>query len=465
MIFKVKNLGYIEEAEVDLSKDLIVFTGQNNTGKTYLAYAIYATLEPNTSGFEMYGANPNIKLNEEGNYSIDLIEAFKSKSYQDYLVNQYWLKRVIKNLSDDFAVSNDFFNETSLKLEFTKDDLDEKSIRNYELNEHIKINGYDLEYKKESNSNYLNFTLKKGSLEDVNKSMDTFLIRTLRQIALDILLSKIIFIPAERKGISLFQKELLLIKNRTINLLYKSLEKRYEDKELDDFLGFLNKRLLKYSKPVRAFLEKIQEQLDYKNKTTPFSFLADELEQCFFDGQISINTDGDFEFMHNSKQNIELHMTSSTIKSLSFLVLYLRHLAQKGDCIIIDEPELNLHPDNQRKIARFLGRLVNEGFQVIISTHSDYIIKELNSMIMLSKAKGTQDDLIQRLGFRGDELLKSEQVEAQLFTLKSRKPEKIEITEEGFSVSTIDEVMETQDNLIENIYYELFEKAQETVTP
>jgi recombinational DNA repair ATPase RecF len=44
MIFNVKNLGYIEEASVDLSKDLIVLTGQNNTGKTYLAYTIYELL-------------------------------------------------------------------------------------------------------------------------------------------------------------------------------------------------------------------------------------------------------------------------------------------------------------------------------------------------------------------------------------------------------------------------------------
>ena len=53
MIFKVKNLGYIEEAEVDLSKDLIVFTGHNNTGKTYLAYAIYGLYTLNDFDFEI----------------------------------------------------------------------------------------------------------------------------------------------------------------------------------------------------------------------------------------------------------------------------------------------------------------------------------------------------------------------------------------------------------------------------
>jgi predicted ATPase len=62
-------------------------------------------------------------------------------------------------------------------------------------------------------------------------------------------------------------------------------------------------------------------------------------------------------------------------------------LAQEGDFIIIDEPELNLHPDNQRKIARWLVRVVNAGFKVMITTHSDYIIREFNNLIMLQTAK------------------------------------------------------------------------------
>ena len=140
--------------------------------------------------------------------------------------------------------------------------------------------------------------------------------------------------------------------------------------------------------------------------------------------------------------------------------MYLRHLAKKGDAIIIDEPELNLHPDNQRKVARFLGRLVNEGFKVIISTHSDYIIKELNNMIMLSSANGNQEELLKGLGYNKNQLLKHNQVEAHLFTLAKSKPEKIEIDETGFSVTTIDEVIEQLDNDTEKIYYELFEKAK-----
>jgi len=41
MKINIKNLGIIQNAEIDLSKDLIVFTGYNNTGKTYLNYLLY----------------------------------------------------------------------------------------------------------------------------------------------------------------------------------------------------------------------------------------------------------------------------------------------------------------------------------------------------------------------------------------------------------------------------------------
>ena len=83
-----------------------------------------------------------------------------------------------------------------------------------------------------------------------------------------------------------------------------------------------------------------------------------------------------------------LHSASSTVKSLFGLWFYLENQAKKGDVLMIDEPELNIHPENQRKIARVLAMLVNAGLNVVVSTHSDYIVRELNSLIMLSGDKG-----------------------------------------------------------------------------
>ena len=44
MKVKIKNLGPIKSADFELS-DFNVITGQNNTGKTYLSYAVYGFLK------------------------------------------------------------------------------------------------------------------------------------------------------------------------------------------------------------------------------------------------------------------------------------------------------------------------------------------------------------------------------------------------------------------------------------
>ncbi len=41
MFLRVENLGPLRSAEVDLSKELILLTGRNNTGKTYLAWSVF----------------------------------------------------------------------------------------------------------------------------------------------------------------------------------------------------------------------------------------------------------------------------------------------------------------------------------------------------------------------------------------------------------------------------------------
>jgi predicted ATPase len=41
MFFRAQNLGPLRDAEIDLSKDLIVLAGPNNSGKTYLAWSVY----------------------------------------------------------------------------------------------------------------------------------------------------------------------------------------------------------------------------------------------------------------------------------------------------------------------------------------------------------------------------------------------------------------------------------------
>ncbi|MGB1243262.1 MAG: AAA family ATPase, partial [Chitinophagales bacterium] len=204
-----------------------------------------------------------------------------------------------------------------------------------------------------------------------------------------------------------------------------------------------------------------EDLANLSKQKSQFIHLAEELERDLLKGKIVISEHGQAEYLPDNEEslNLELHLTGSIVKSLANIVFYLRHLAQPHDTIIIDEPELNLHPDNQRLIARFLGRLVNEGFKVIVSTHSDYIVRELNNIIMLSREHENRDALLEKYGYQKNQLVKPEQVEALLFTKDSRKPTKIEVDESGLTVKTIDEVIEQMNISAEDIYFQLFEKV------
>lgn len=78
-----------------------------------------------------------------------------------------------------------------------------------------------------------------------------------------------------------------------------------------------------------------------------------------------------------------LDEVSSSVRALADLWFYLRCYAQEGDLLIIDEPELNLHPRNQRFMARLLAMISRAGINILITTHSEYIIRELNYLIHL----------------------------------------------------------------------------------
>ncbi len=78
---------------------------------------------------------------------------------------------------------------------------------------------------------------------------------------------------------------------------------------------------------------------------------------------------------------IELERSSSMVQQISPLILYLRFLANKGDLVIIDEPESNLHPEAQIRIAQLLVLMANAGLNVIVTTHSPYIVEYVTTLI------------------------------------------------------------------------------------
>jgi predicted ATPase len=127
-------------------------------------------------------------------------------------------------------------------------------------------------------------------------------------------------------------------------------------------------------------------------------------------------TENDLLYYEPKGKRLTLKMgeSSSAVRSLLDLGFYLRHQAQPGDLLIIDEPELNLHPENQRRVARLLARLVNLGIKVFITTHSDYIIKELNTLIMLNHDKPHLKRIAEVEGYQQNEFLNADQIKVYI---------------------------------------------------
>ena len=71
--------------------------------------------------------------------------------------------------------------------------------------------------------------------------------------------------------------------------------------------------------------------------------------------------------------------------TLAPIVLYLRHIVETGDILIIEEPEAHLHPAMQAEIAKELARLALSGVRVVMTTHSEWILEQIGNLVRTSE--------------------------------------------------------------------------------
>ena len=116
----VENLGAVKKAEIDLSKGLLIFTGENNSGKTYLAYAVYAIytktiLRLPIENMEVEKLSPEqIFLKYKKELEIAFSELTRGK------------------LASFFAVNSNFFDNSDINIEFQKEETPLQYLRRFE---------------------------------------------------------------------------------------------------------------------------------------------------------------------------------------------------------------------------------------------------------------------------------------------------------------------------------------------
>ena len=451
--FKIKNLGPIRRGSFEV-KPLTLFCGPNNSGKTWAMYSLYYYLnlqqEPLSLGSltvfrDMYAS----LFENSGDYAFSIKE-WLTKNGQTFIeqVNQI----IHANLPNLFNTPAELFEhsyflvQTDLdrfSAEWTKKDVDASVIfREKKIMHFTKKAGCDcIRIIAESDRPpYEIFADGFGRiLLGLGEEHSAFLM------------------PAERNGLHLFFRE--LSSKRTALLHHAS----RENINLMELLRDVMKS--RYAMPIAHYIDWLNDMQNIQKRgTDDFHPYAEVIKKELVSGNYTVeDRTGDITFRPyrrkcdgESTQRMGLHSTSSAVKSLFGLWFYLENQAKKGDVLMIDEPELNIHPENQRKIARVLAQLVNAGLNVVVSTHSDYIVRELNSLIMLSGDEGKE--LQKKYRYRKDEVLSHKKIGAYLFDDQKITP--FEITpEDGIYATTFDEVIGELNTVNDDIYYSLRENG------
>ena len=125
------------------------------------------------------------------------------------------------------------------------------------------------------------------------------------------------------------------------------------------------------------------------------SLLAAKLEEAILGGEVhqSRSATGYPDFSYrpaDRKEMIPLMQASSMVSELAPVVLYLRHVVQPGDVLIVEEPEAHLHPGMQAEFTRQLAAAVRAGVRVMLTTHSDYVLEELANIVRISELPEAQ---------------------------------------------------------------------------
>ena len=485
MKVSIRHLGVIEEADIDL-KPLTIFIGPNNEGKTWLAYSLagilgnYGSMKYSQAYADKQVPTIYEPLNKviedvltKGNATIDLRQF--ATDYGELYFNEvakyakHWMSSYFSSQLTSF---DDM--EISLYLTETKEHF-LKQISQYARTS--RLAGSVLTIRKSQGDDKLFvFTStetqegeeqeeqlgEKIPLAEVRERLISFVATALRQS----LYPQIRIFPTERTTLVAARFSGRIADNAQLRMSEKAREALgILAKELDTEQHLVAREVIG---PVNTFMSMLANLFRNRSRdgvaregaaardarVRRYIELAEVLEQQILAGSISFSTPEpdprrEVLFQPTRDVNLEIPIVSSMVKELSPLVLYLRYMARPGELLIIDEPEMNLHPAAQLKIIEFLAMLVNAGLHVMITTHSTYVIDHLINLMDAYKHTN-QDELVEMFLLEQKEAFISQE-QVAVYLVEGGKTENI-LDEEGIIHW---ETFSDLTTLVERIHYEL----------
>lgn len=411
----ISNLGNIQKAEIELSP-FTVFIGRSGTGKSWTAYTIASIVS--NYGFKSYLQIYEDKIKrEQYNLEYDVLEEsiqefLESGSCQINLVNfaQKFAEKYVNDLakmspnwlSKFLGTSRLNFNNLEVKFSINelKQDLVTR-IRQISFQQEMNYGNQGLKvFKQQDEEEIYFYQVYEGNRDSLKDSLklppllirDLFL-KTILGIIHECFYADVHIFPTERTAYIGFPFSVNLSKLMELEM-EKTISPEEQKPIMENLMKFKRSKRSRsgiidsLTSVIASAVIKTDQERDEEAEKDPqikkYIDLANFLQENILSGHVKFNSSplvNEIIFEPIPDVKLEMHLTSSMIKELTPLYLCLRYLAKPNELLVIDEPEMNLHPAAQVEITEFLAMLVNAGIKVLITTHSPYIVNHISNLI------------------------------------------------------------------------------------
>ena len=370
MKLSINNIGKLKNAKVEI-KGITVIAGENDTGKSTVGKILFSVFN---SFYKLDEKIIKLKKTNIQNYLQRLITTNPFEDYPDF---SKLIEKIFKDSSiydkNDLKLRNDilyFIAENKTKSEVdeineTNDDYFENQIK--KIQEILKI----------SEEAFINFILTKNIGNEFSNQINNIYLKSTGEIELEIR-NKRVAIAVENDDVKSLGSK-----------FYLDTEAIYMDDPfiLDELNSNKKNRNNENDVILANHKEHLQNKLIDKNPNCIEEIILNSKLEKFwikvneiFKGSIRADRNGYFVYKRKGQpKELNIKNLSAGLKSFGILkMLSQNNLLEENGTIILDEPEIHLHPEWQIKFAELIVLLQKEfGMHILLTTHSPYFLKAI----------------------------------------------------------------------------------------
>ena len=364
----VKNIGKVKEADIKIN-GITVIAGENDTGKSTISKALFTVFN------SFYNINDKVKqqrkrsieniINKHTVNEIDFDENFFNTFFKNSNSINLIANTIIENfatyIKDNNKLKNEilnYFKNFDLKLKnSTIEDISQKigvilNISNKEIESSILTDNLNNEFNGQINNIFIN---EKGIIEIKLKN---------KQLKFIISNDKVEDI--EKTSETIITSEAVYLDDPFI------IDKNFDNEKISNHKIFLVNKLFYDDESTNNNVEKIAISKKLENIYNRLNIV------CPGNMVESNKNTNDFSYRFNNKE-LDIKNLSAGLKTFVILKTLLeKGILEENGVIILDEPEIHLHPAWQVIFAELIVLIQKEfNMHILLNTHSPYFLNAI----------------------------------------------------------------------------------------